>query len=174
VCSLEEAEMNKDIKISVIEALNGQVTNGDLIPTKTCINNLIRLIPKMLPKIKEADEKVAELAQCLLQADNRDLHKEWVGIAEEWHELFNRAEIKVGTHSKCKFCGESMQVMCFPRYSTSDWVNDQCMSIRKCGAHRAGPSKGDVKWYSGEEWEDHVNIIDGVDAREEMRKRSEA
>jgi hypothetical protein len=168
----------KDTKTLVIEALNGQTEDGEAIVVKTCLKNLKSLIPKLLVKIKEADDKVAELAKYIIH--NRDQHKEWEGYAEEWHELFNRAEIKLEKHVKCPYCGGKMKPMCFPRYSMSDWINDQCEGISegrphvRCNAHRSGPLKGEVKWYSPEEWEDHVNIIDGVDSRVEMRKRAEA
>jgi len=67
--------------------------------------------------------------------------------------------------NKCKFCGRGMDSLCYPKYSQSDTINDQC----SCGAHRYGKRDGEVKWYTKAEWEDFVNIIDGVDWRKKWR-----
>jgi len=169
--------MKKDLKTLVIENLNGETADEQPIKEKTCQRNLPRLRDGVLKKIADLKPKRPDVAHLITKWDEV---KEFDEVLGEWYELLNRIEIKLGKHTKCPYCGSKMRAMSFPKYSMSDWINDQCDGISegrprvRCLGHRSGPLRGEVKWYSPEEWEDHVNIIDGVDTRVEMRKRAEA
>ena len=57
---------------------------------------------------------------------------------------------------KCKFCGESLNQTCYPRYSGSDTVSHMCTN-NKCGAHYYGKRPGPYRWWTKEEWYKWIN-----------------
>jgi len=65
---------------------------------------------------------------------------------------------------KCKFCGDSLSHLSYPKYTQSDCINSVCLN-RKCPERSRGgyyatfygryPNK--PKWYTGKEWEEWIN-----------------
>ncbi len=47
---------------------------------------------------------------------------------------------------------------------TASFTNHSCAH---CGTHYYG-EKGQEKWFTPEEWEDYVNVVDGIDYRKPL------
>lgn len=74
------------------------------------------------------------------------------GVAKGMRDILSKKDVP----TKCKFCGDDLTALCYPRRLRSNCVNSVCRNS-KCRARYHGRSPDKLKWYTGEEWKEWIN-----------------